>query len=71
MQERTRYLIKHTASASYLNRMADGVTSSMFAAIWFGSQVEADKWMLGIYAPKQGFEVVETLTVMKEVEQIV
>jgi L-lactate utilization protein LutB len=66
MQERTRYVIKHCEG--YLNRMADGVTKNIFSALWFHTKDEADKWMLGIYAPKEGFEVVKTLTVMKEVD---
>jgi len=69
MQERTRYVIKH--DEGYLNRMADGVTKNIFSALWFHSKDEADKWMLGIYAPKEGFHVIETKTRMWEVEQIV
>lgn len=69
MQQRTRYLIKHIDEGVYLNRMADGHTYSMFKAIWFGSLEEADRWMSGIYAPKEGYEITETLTTMREVEE--
>lgn len=69
MQQRTSYIIKNVDEGVWLNKMADGLTRNMFSAIWFHTREEADHWMQGIYAPKEGYEVVETLTTIKEVEE--
>lgn len=70
MQERTRFLIKNVDEGIWLNRMADGLTKNMFAALWFKSQDEAQQWMKGMYAPKDdGYEIVETVTQIWEVER--
>lgn len=69
MQQRTRFIIKNVDEGIYLNRMADGLTRSMFSALWFHTLAEAEHWMLGIYAPKEGYEITETLTTIQEVEK--
>lgn len=68
MQQRTRFIIKNVDEGIFLNRMADGLTRSMFSAIWFRTREEAEGWMQCRYAPKEGYEIVETLTTMQEVE---
>lgn len=69
MQQRTRFIIKNVDEGVYLNRMADGHTRNMFSALWFHTRPEAEHWMLGIYAPKEGYEITETLTTIMEVEE--
>lgn len=69
MQQRTRFIIKNVDEGIWLNRMADGLTRSMFSAIWFRTREEAEGWMQGIYAPKEGFVITETLTQIMEVEE--
>lgn len=69
MQQRTRFIIKNTDEGLFLNRMADGLTRSMFSALWFNTRPEAEQWMKGMYAPKETcYEITETLTTIQEME---
>jgi hypothetical protein len=71
MQSRIRYLIYSQAYDGWLNRLADGHTQNIFAAIWFSSAEHAESW-LNTYdrAPKdiENYEIQRTKTVM-EVEE--
>lgn len=71
MQSRIRYLIYSQAYDGWMNRMADGITTKMFNALWFHTFEEAEHWMSGIYAPKdiENYEIQRTKTTM-EVEPI-
>jgi viroplasmin and RNaseH domain-containing protein len=70
MQSRTRYLIYSEGYEGYLNRMADGITQSMFKALWFSTDEEAEAWMKGIHAPKdiENYEIQKTVTTMEVVK---
>lgn len=71
MQSRIRFLIYSEAYGAWLNRMADGLTSKMFSAIWFPTYEEADYWMKNYdKAPKdiENYEIQKTLTTMEVVE---
>lgn len=68
-QVRTRFIIKNINEGVWLNRMADGHTRNMFSALWFHTLSEAEHWMKSRYAPKEGYEIQETITTMQEVEE--
>lgn len=71
MQSRIRYLIKHKQHEAYLNRMANGLVTSLFSAIWFQTEEHAASWMQGIYGPEdaENWSIVETIQIAQEVSE--
>jgi hypothetical protein len=71
MASRIRFVLYSTAYDGWLNRLANGHTLDIFAAIYFNTAEQAENW-INTYdrAPKdkENYEIQETLTTMEVVE---
>lgn len=75
MASRIRFVLYSTAYDGWLNRLANGHTLDIFAAIYFNTAEQAESW-LNTYdrAPKdkENYEIQRTITTMEvEVDELV